>query len=72
MHLGSCERGCSVVEWEAFVDRADELSGGVDVGMWCRSGVLFYKSGCNFAAVRIGLIQEGDGLVGVLRSAFSS
>ena len=51
MHLGSCERSCSVVEWEAFVDRADELSGGVVVGMWCRSGVLFHKSGSNFAAV---------------------
>ena len=40
-----------MVEWEAFVDRADELSGGVVVGMWCRSGVLFNKSGSNFAAV---------------------
>ena len=51
MHLGSCERGCSVVEWEAFVDRADELSGGVVVGVWCQSGVLFHKSGSIFAAV---------------------
>ena len=44
-------KGVSVVECEAFVDRADELSGGVVVGMWCRSGVLFHESGSNFAAV---------------------
>ena len=51
VYLGCCEGGCSVVEWEALVDCAYELSGGAVMGVRCRSCELFHKSVGDFAAV---------------------
>ena len=60
-----------MIEREAFVDVAEELPGSAVMCMWYWSSELFDKLYSNFSAVRIGSTLEGDGLVGILRSAFS-
>ena len=60
-----------MIEREAFVDVTEELPCCTVVCMWYWSRELFDKFFSIFSAVRIGSTLEGDGLVGILRSAFS-